>query len=76
MQSKKEMIGTAISTYFWWAAYLSNCSKVTAYSVDTNTRRSRFGDKYINYNFTNPFLAGRIFRPLIALDESIEGPGE
>jgi hypothetical protein len=68
MHTKKEMIGIAISTYFMWAAYLSNCARVVAYSVDTVQRRDHFGDDYFHYNFTSPVLAGRISFPILSPD--------
>jgi hypothetical protein len=68
MQARKEMIGIAISTYFMWAAYLSNCTRVIAYSVDTAQRRDHFGDDYLHCNFSNPILAGRISFPIFSLD--------
>jgi hypothetical protein len=65
LHARKEMIGIAHSTYFSWASYLSNCTRVVAYSVDSKERRTRFGDEYLHYNFTNPILAHRISFPLI-----------
>jgi hypothetical protein len=37
--AQKEMVGIAISTYFKWAALLSNASRIVAYSVDVPAQR-------------------------------------
>ena len=55
----------ALSTYFLWAAYLSNCSKVVAYSIDSERRRNHFGDAYLHHRFRHPTLKDRITLPLL-----------
>jgi len=66
MNAQKEMVGSAMSTYFLWAALLSNCTSVRAYSVDSPVRRKKrsrdVGGQQLPfdyYNFTNPAIASR-----------------
>jgi hypothetical protein len=63
--ARKEMVGVALSTYFLWAAYLSNCTRVAAYSIDSARRRDHFGDAYLRYQFRHPTLKDRISLPLL-----------
>lgn len=39
--TQKEMVGISISTYFKWAALLSNASRIVAYSLDVPAQRRR-----------------------------------
>jgi hypothetical protein len=68
MQAKKKLVGVALSTYFLWASFLSNCSKIVAYSIDSDRRRMHFGDAYLHYQFTHPTLKDRISLPLLPHD--------
>ena len=67
--AKRHMIGSAQSTFFGWAALLSDSAIVTAYSIDSPTRRmyKENNEKplWTHYNWTNPKLAERVFFPLI-----------
>jgi hypothetical protein len=65
LHAQREMVGVALSTYFVWASYLSNCSKVVAYSIDTDRRRDHFGDAYLHHQFRHPTLKDRISLPLL-----------
>lgn len=64
MNAQKEMVGSALSTYFNWASILGNCTNVRAYSVDSPVRRKNEENRrrpvFVHYNFTNPALASRI----------------
>jgi hypothetical protein len=65
LQAEKEMIGISHSTFFLWAAYLSNCRRVVAYTVNSDARRVGFGDVYLNHKHTNPIIADRFSFPII-----------
>jgi hypothetical protein len=65
LHAQKEMVGVALSTYFLWASYLSNCTKVVAYSIDSDRRRDHFGDAYLHHQFVHPTLRDRISLPLL-----------
>lgn len=73
MSAQKEMIGIAISTYFVWASYLSNCTRVVAYSLDTPERQQQ-DRPFLSYDFTNPGLQSRIHFVLIRPDAPTPAP--
>jgi hypothetical protein len=68
MQAQKEMVGLARSTFFLWAGFLGNCSRVRAYSVDSPARRRAVPNVFDHYNWTNPELQSRVFFELFKAD--------
>jgi hypothetical protein len=71
LSARKELVGIAISTYFYWAARLSKATKVITYSLDIPSLWSRRGISFFRHNYTHPTLAERswVFR-LLKPDES------
>jgi hypothetical protein len=70
MNAQKEMIGIGLSTFFQWAAYLSNASNIVAYSLDVPAQWERRGRVFFHYNYTHPKLANRWTYRLFKPDES------
>ena len=68
MQAQKEMVGLARSTFFLWAGFLGNCSRVRAYSVDSPNRRIAVKNVFDHYNWTNPKLQSRVLFQLYKAD--------
>jgi hypothetical protein len=68
--AQKEMVGVSISTYFYWAARLSNASRVVTYSLDVPSPWSRRGRAFYQHNYTHPKLAGRWVFRFFTPDES------
>jgi hypothetical protein len=69
--AQKEMVGISISTYFFWAARLSNATRVVTYSLDAKTQWSRQGRAFFyQENYTHPALTGRYVFRLFVPDES------
>jgi hypothetical protein len=68
MQAQKEMVGLTRSTFFLWAGFLGNCSRVRAYSVDSPDRRQAVPNVFDHYNWTNPELQSRVFFELHKAD--------
>lgn len=60
MNTKKELVGTATSTFAVWAGLLGNSSLVRLYSLDTPERRAIDVPLLFKYNFTHPHLRSRI----------------
>jgi hypothetical protein len=63
MSGRKEIVGSAMSTFMKWASYLGNASKARIYIVRTPERAdvSVEIDTEI-YNFTHPKLDGKILQ--------------
>jgi hypothetical protein len=68
MQAQKEIVGLARSTFFLWAGFLGNCSRVCAYSVDSPDRREAVPNVFDHYNWTHPELQSRVFFELYRVD--------
>jgi hypothetical protein len=68
MQAQKEIVGLARSTFFLWAGFLGNCSRVRAYSVDSPDRRGAVPDVFDHYNWTHPELQSRVLFELYKAD--------
>jgi hypothetical protein len=68
MNAQKEMVGLARSTFFLWAGFLGNCSRVRAYSVDSPDRRQAVPNVFDRYNWTHPELQSRVFFELFKAD--------
>ena len=70
VNAQKEMVGSVVSSYFLWAALLSNCTTVRAYSVDSPVRRRNRGGQvpFDYYNFTNAAIASRFTFELYQAD--------
>jgi hypothetical protein len=70
MHAQKEMVGISFSTFFNWAALLSNASRIVAYSLDVPTQKRRTA--YLkHFTFTNPELANRWTFPSFKPNESL-----
>ena len=70
MHTQKEMVGISISTYFKWAALLSNASRIVAYSLDVPAQRRRTA--YLHkYQVTSLKLAKRWIFRLFKPNESL-----
>jgi len=65
MSAQKEMAGCAYSTYLFWAGYLSNATRVLAYSVDSAERRRTGREVYHRYDWANPDLHSRFVFKLV-----------
>jgi len=68
--AQHHVIGSARSTFFAWAALLSDAALVSAYSIDTPAQRKWAATRgeFVrqHYNWTNPKLVDRVVFPLIA----------
>jgi hypothetical protein len=62
LQTKKELIGMAKSTYLLWAAMLGQAEHVRLYSIDSVETRKNLGvdGAFYHYNWTHPELKRRI----------------
>lgn len=60
-QAQKEVVGSARSTFVFWAALLGNARRARMYHVDNNGLRARHADFWerFSYNFTHPDLRDR-----------------
>jgi hypothetical protein len=47
MNVKKEMVGSGISTYFFWASILGNASKVRSYFLNTPEQQQLLGGDFL-----------------------------
>jgi hypothetical protein len=67
LRAQKELVGVSISTFFYWAACLSNASRIISYSLDIPAHWRRRGRVFFHYNYTHPELSGRwlfrLFKP-------------
>lgn len=75
MSAQKGMVGIVLSTYFGWAALLSNATRIMAYSIDSDERRNltdMTGPVYRYYNWTNPALQNRFLFSLHRPDPSLD----
>lgn len=70
MHAQKEIVGISFSTYFLWAALLSNASSIIAYSLDSPAQK-RLSAHLTHFHFTNPTLSGRWTFRLFTPNESL-----
>jgi hypothetical protein len=68
MSTQKEMIGPLISTYFAWASFLSNSTRIVAYSLGSKQLQPTFRP----YNVTN--LKSRLVFRLFEMNETTKTP--
>jgi hypothetical protein len=68
--AQKELVGVSISTYFYWAARLSNATRIITYSLNVSSVLSRQGRASYHHNYTHPKLVGRWVFRLFTPDES------
>eukprot|EP00934_Nitzschia_sp_Nitz4_P007066 Nitzschia sp. Nitz4//scaffold147_size54853//19180//20409//NITZ4_006614-RA/size54853-processed-gene-0.21-mRNA-1//-1//CDS//3329536684//7056//frame0 len=73
--SKRELAGSARSTFVLWAALLGNMNPARLYHVDNEGLRQRHPDywKRFTYNFTHPALRDRIRFELYKAEGEKEG---
>jgi len=72
--AQRHIVGNARSTFFGWAALLSDSAAITAYSIDSPSQRTWAARNEIPvrqyYNWTNPKLIDRVAFPLIEQSNS------
>lgn len=69
MQTQKEAVGLARSTFFWWAAaVLGQADTVRAYSVDSPAKRASGTAVWDQYPWTHPELQRRVKFELYMVD--------
>jgi len=71
MNAQKEMVGAILSSYFRWAAILSNCTRIVAYSIDSKAKRQAAKQLHVYYNWTHPEPRSRFEFPLTHVDEDM-----
>ena len=68
LHSQQALIGTVRSTFFWWAAVLSNATTVYAYSIDSPAKREWAQEHQTtvieSYPFTHPDMVHKFQFPL------------
>ena len=70
MSGKKEIVGSALSTFMKWASYLGNSSKARIYIVRMPDRAAVSGEIDTEiYNFTHPKLGGKILQEVYYSEE-------
>ena len=74
MQTQKELVGMAKSTYLFWASILGNVQHVRLYSIDSDATRKKVSDRgkgrvFFHYNWTHPELKRRIHYELYRQQE-------
>lgn len=58
MSAEKELVGTLLSTFAAWAAYLGDMKRANLYRVESpNTRKI----SYASFNWTHAHLKGRVY---------------
>jgi hypothetical protein len=68
LQTRKELVGMAKSTFLFWAAVLGRAQRVRLYSIDSDATRKiaaaqqqqQHDDIFLHYNWTHPDLKRRI----------------